>query len=41
MRQLEPVHKLYVYMGAVFVACLLLGDIIGGKTIATREAVTA
>ncbi len=27
--------KLFVYLGAVFVSCLLLGDIIGGKTIAT------
>ena len=30
-----PRHKLYVYLGAIFVACLLLGDIIGGKTLAT------
>jgi uncharacterized integral membrane protein (TIGR00697 family) len=35
MHQLQPAHKLYVYMGAIFVACLLLGDIVGGKTIAT------
>lgn len=28
-------HKLFVYLCALFVACLLLGDIIGGKTIAT------
>lgn len=28
-------HKLYVCLAAVFVSCLLLGDIIGGKTIAT------
>jgi queuosine precursor transporter len=35
MRQLQPAHKLYVYLGAIFVACLLLGDIIGGKTLAT------
>lgn len=28
-------QKLFVYLGAVFVACLLLGDITGGKTIAT------
>src|SRR5579872_6988594 len=27
--------RLYVYLCAVFVACLLLGDVIGGKTIAT------
>ena len=28
-------HKLFVYLCAVFVSCLLLGDIIGGKTIPT------
>jgi uncharacterized integral membrane protein (TIGR00697 family) len=28
-------HKLYVCLTAVFVSCLLLGDIIGGKTIPT------
>ena len=28
-------HKLYIYLAAIFVSCLLLGDIIGGKTIAT------
>jgi uncharacterized integral membrane protein (TIGR00697 family) len=28
-------QKLFVYLCAVFVACLLLGDIIGGKTIRT------
>ncbi len=28
-------HKLFVCLGAVFVSCLLLGDIIGGKTIST------
>ncbi|MCB1032636.1 MAG: queuosine precursor transporter [Acidobacteria bacterium] len=28
-------HKLYVYLCAIFVASLLLGDVIGGKTIAT------
>ena len=28
-------HKLFVYLCAVFVACLLLGDVIGGKTIST------
>ncbi len=28
-------HKLFVYLCCIFVACLLLGDIIGGKTIAT------
>ena len=35
MRELLPSHKLYVYLGAIFVACLLLGDVIGGKTIHT------
>jgi uncharacterized integral membrane protein (TIGR00697 family) len=28
-------HKLYIVLAAVFVSCLLLGDIIGGKTIPT------
>jgi uncharacterized integral membrane protein (TIGR00697 family) len=28
-------HKLFVCLGAVFVSCLLLGDVIGGKTIGT------
>ncbi len=28
-------NKLYIYLAAIFVSCLLLGDIIGGKTIAT------
>lgn len=28
-------HKLFVCLAAVFVSCLLLGDITGGKTIAT------
>jgi uncharacterized integral membrane protein (TIGR00697 family) len=28
-------HKLYVCLSAVFVSCLLLGDVIGGKTIPT------
>lgn len=28
-------HKLFVCLAAVFVSCLLLGDIIGGKTIPT------
>jgi queuosine precursor transporter len=28
-------HKLYVVLGALFVSCLLLGDVIGGKTIPT------
>src|SRR5678816_2445979 len=34
-QELHAGQKLYVYMGAIFVACLLLGDIIGGKTLAT------
>ncbi len=28
-------HKLYVVLAAVFVSCLLIGDVIGGKTIPT------
>ena len=28
-------EKLFVYLAAVFVSCLLLGDVIGGKTITT------
>lgn len=28
-------HKLFVCLTAIFVACLLLGDVIGGKTIGT------
>jgi uncharacterized integral membrane protein (TIGR00697 family) len=28
-------YRLYVYLAAVFVSCLLLGDVIGGKTVAT------
>lgn len=32
---MKPAHKLFVCLVAVFVSCLLLGDIIGGKTIAT------
>jgi queuosine precursor transporter len=28
-------HKLYVVLAALFVSCLLLGDVIGGKTIPT------
>jgi uncharacterized integral membrane protein (TIGR00697 family) len=28
-------HKLFVCLGAIFVSCLLLGDVIGGKTIPT------
>jgi uncharacterized integral membrane protein (TIGR00697 family) len=33
--KMDASHKLFVYLCAVFVACLLLGDVIGGKTIAT------
>jgi uncharacterized integral membrane protein (TIGR00697 family) len=33
--RMEPSHKLFVYLCTVFVACLLLGDVIGGKTIST------
>lgn len=32
---LRAEHKLYVCLAAVFVSCLLLGDVIGGKTIPT------
>ncbi len=32
---MNATHKLFVCLAAVFVACLLLGDVIGGKTIAT------
>jgi queuosine precursor transporter len=32
---MNATHKLFVCLGAVFVSCLLLGDIIGGKTIPT------
>lgn len=28
-------HKLYVYLCAIFVSCLLLGDVIGGKIVRT------
>jgi uncharacterized integral membrane protein (TIGR00697 family) len=34
-RSMDAAHKLFVYLAAVFVSCLLLGDIIGGKTIVT------
>ncbi len=30
-----PSQKLFIYLGAVFVSCLLLGDVIGGKIIST------
>ena len=33
--RLDSSQKLYIYLGGVFVACLLLGDITGGKTIPT------
>jgi uncharacterized integral membrane protein (TIGR00697 family) len=33
--RMDASHKLFVYLCAVFVACLLLGDVIGGKTIST------
>jgi uncharacterized integral membrane protein (TIGR00697 family) len=33
--RMETSHKLFVYLCAVFVACLLLGDVIGGKTFPT------
>jgi uncharacterized integral membrane protein (TIGR00697 family) len=32
---MDASQKLFIYLGAVFVSCLLLGDVIGGKTIAT------
>jgi len=32
---LKAEHKLFVVLAAVFVSCLLLGDVIGGKTIPT------
>jgi uncharacterized integral membrane protein (TIGR00697 family) len=31
----DPAQKLFVYLCAVFVACLLLGDVIGGKILRT------
>src|SRR6516225_5022811 len=30
-----PLQKLFVYLCTIFVACLLLGDVIGGKIIRT------
>lgn len=33
--RMTATHKLYVCLVAVFVSCLLLGDVIGGKTIPT------
>lgn len=32
---MKTTHKLFVVLGAIFVSCLLLGDITGGKTITT------
>ena len=32
---MNATHKLFVCLAAVFVSCLLLGDIIGGKTVGT------
>jgi uncharacterized integral membrane protein (TIGR00697 family) len=32
---LAPSQKLFVYLCAIFIACLLLGDVIGGKIIRT------
>jgi queuosine precursor transporter len=33
--RLDVSQKLFVYLAAIFVSCLLLGDVIGGKTITT------
>ncbi|MBN9160087.1 MAG: queuosine precursor transporter [Myxococcales bacterium] len=33
--RMNATHKLFVCLAAVFVSCLLIGDIIGGKTIPT------
>ena len=33
--RMDASHKLFVYLCAIFVACLLLGDVIGGKIIST------
>src|SRR5579872_2662520 len=33
--RMDASHKLFVYLCAIFVSCLLLGDVIGGKTIST------
>lgn len=32
---MKNTHKLYVVLSCVFVSCLLLGDVIGGKTLTT------
>jgi len=34
-REVSPSTRLYIYLGAIFVSCLILGDVIGGKTIST------
>jgi hypothetical protein len=34
--RMDASHKLFVYLCAVFVSCLLLGDVIGGKTISWK-----
>lgn len=33
--RMDGAQRLFVYLGAIFVACLLLGDITGGKTLST------
>lgn len=33
--RMDGSQKLFVYLGAVFVSCLILGDVTGGKTITT------
>jgi uncharacterized integral membrane protein (TIGR00697 family) len=33
--RMTATHKLFVYLCAIFVSCLLLGDVIGGKTVTT------
>ncbi len=32
---LRPENRLFAYLCAIFVSCLLLGDVVGGKTIST------
>src|ERR1051326_3848933 len=34
-RRMATSYKLYVCLTSIFVACLLLGDVVGGKTIST------
>lgn len=36
MRTLDRATQLYVYLAGVFVACLVLGDLIGGKAFSVR-----